>query len=121
MLGYVIRHRAELGDPFTFEVYADARNDQGQRIRIRREHSLNTAVAWMVQHSAELIAFAARSRSDSRLPAETTASERASADVDQARELSHVERGQLARRGRRVNRHAPGVRDGQQLGQQEGA
>ncbi len=62
VLGYVIRHRAELGDPFTFDVYADARNDQGRRIWIRREHSLNTAVAWMVQHSAELIAFAARAR-----------------------------------------------------------
>nr|WP_228512801.1 hypothetical protein [Clavibacter sp. VKM Ac-2872] len=95
VLGYVIRHRAELGDPFTFELYADARNDQGQRIWIRREHSLNTAVAWMVQHSAELIAFAARARSASRGPAETTAAEHASADVDQARELGHVERGQL--------------------------
>ncbi len=93
--GYVIRHRAELGDPFTFDVYADARNDQGQRIWIRREPSLDTAVAWMVQHSAELIAFAARSRSGSRRPAETTAAEHASADVDQARELGHVERGQF--------------------------
>ncbi len=95
VLGYVMRHRAELGDPFTFEIYSDARNDQGQRIWIRREHSLNTAVAWMVQHSAELIAFAARSRSGSRRPAETTAAEHASADVDQARELGHVERGQF--------------------------
>ncbi|UOW03741.1 hypothetical protein MU580_00240 [Clavibacter michiganensis subsp. michiganensis] len=49
----------------------------------------------MVQHSAELIAFAARSRSDSRGPAETTAAEHTSADVDQARELGHVERGQF--------------------------
>ncbi|PPF56006.1 hypothetical protein C5C13_11730 [Clavibacter michiganensis] len=95
VLGYVIRHRAELRDPFTFEVYADARNDQGQRIWIRREHSLNTAVAWMVQHSAELITFAAHSRSGSRGPAETTAAEHASAYVDQAREFGHVERGQL--------------------------
>ncbi len=81
----------------TFDVYADARNDQGQRIWIRREPSLDTAVAWMVQHSAELIAFAARSRSrsGSRGPAETTAAEHASADVDQARELGHVERGQF--------------------------
>ncbi len=95
VVGYVIRHRAELGDPFTFDVYADARNDQGRRIWIRREPSLDTAVAWMVQHSAELIAFAARSRSGSRGPAETTAAEHASADVDQARELGHVERGQF--------------------------
>ncbi|MWJ83492.1 hypothetical protein, partial [Clavibacter michiganensis] len=80
VVGYVIRHRAELGDPFTFDVYADARNDQGRRIWIRREPSLDTAVAWMVQHSAELIAFAARSRSGSRGPAETTAAEHASAD-----------------------------------------
>jgi hypothetical protein len=29
VLGYVMRHRAELGDPFTFEVHADARNELG--------------------------------------------------------------------------------------------
>ncbi|MGJ1464213.1 hypothetical protein ACR8AL_05065 [Clavibacter sepedonicus] len=95
VLGYVIPHRAAPGDPLTFELYADARNDQGQRVWIRREPSLNTTVAWMVQHSAELIAFAARARSAGRGPAETTAAERASADVDQARELGHVERGEL--------------------------
>ena len=50
-------------------------------------------MAWMVQHNAELIALAARSRSGSRGPAETTASERAYAEVDQARELSQVELG----------------------------
>ncbi len=70
-------------------------NDQGQRIWIRREPSLDKAVAWMVQHSAERIACAACSRSGSRGPAETTAAEHASADVDQARELGHVERGQF--------------------------
>ena len=60
VLGYVMRHRAELGDPFTFEVYADARNELGQRIWLRREESLNSAAAWMIQNSARLIAFAAR-------------------------------------------------------------
>ncbi|OUE28675.1 hypothetical protein BFL35_16520 (plasmid) [Clavibacter michiganensis] len=60
VLGYVMRHRAELGDPFTFEVYADARNDLGQRIWLRREESLKSAAAWMIQNSDRLIAFAAR-------------------------------------------------------------
>ncbi|MBT1636863.1 hypothetical protein [Clavibacter michiganensis] len=60
VLGYVMRHRAELGDPFTFEVYADARNELGQRIWLRREESLNSAAAWMIQNSDRLIAFAAR-------------------------------------------------------------
>jgi hypothetical protein len=58
VLGYVMRHRAELGDPFTFEVYADAQNARGQRIWVRREESLNSAVAWMMQNSGRLIAFA---------------------------------------------------------------
>ena len=60
VLGYVMRHRAELGDPFTYEVYADARNARGQRIWVRREESLNSAVAWMMQNSDRLIAFAAQ-------------------------------------------------------------
>jgi hypothetical protein len=60
VLGYVVRHRVELGDPFTFEIYADARNDRGQRIWVRREDSLNSAVAWMMQNGDRLIAFAAR-------------------------------------------------------------
>ncbi|MHC2186852.1 hypothetical protein [Rathayibacter agropyri] len=60
MLGYVMRVRAELGDPFTFEVDADARNEFGQRIWLRREESLNLADAWMVQNIDWLIAFAAR-------------------------------------------------------------
>jgi len=60
VLGYVMRHRAELGDPFTFEIYADARNERGQRIWVRREESLNSAVAWMMQNSGRLIAFAAQ-------------------------------------------------------------
>ncbi|GAB7304435.1 hypothetical protein MAFF212519_23140 [Clavibacter michiganensis] len=60
VLGYVMRHRAELGDPFTFEIYADAHNELGQRIWLRREESLNSAAAWMIQNSDRLIAFAAR-------------------------------------------------------------
>jgi hypothetical protein len=62
VLGYVMRHRAELGHPFTFEVYADARNARGQRIWIRREESLNSAAAWMTQNADRLVSFAARSR-----------------------------------------------------------
>ncbi|MBF4622630.1 hypothetical protein [Clavibacter sp. VKM Ac-2542] len=60
VLGFVMRVRAELGDPFTFEVYTDARNARGQRIWVRREDSLNSAVAWMMQNSGRLIAFAAQ-------------------------------------------------------------
>ncbi|MFH6681128.1 hypothetical protein [Clavibacter michiganensis] len=60
VLGYVMRVRAEIGDTFTFEVYADARNARGQRIWVRREESLNSAVAWMMQNSGRLIAFAAQ-------------------------------------------------------------
>ena len=62
VLGYVMRHRAEFGDPFTFEIYADARNTRGQRIWVRREDSLNSAVAWMMQNADRLVSFAARSR-----------------------------------------------------------
>ncbi|WP_316302839.1 hypothetical protein [Clavibacter michiganensis] len=60
VLGYVMRVRAELGDPFTYEVYANARNERGQRIWVHREASLNAAVAWMMQRSERLVAFAAR-------------------------------------------------------------
>jgi hypothetical protein len=73
VLGYVMRHRAELGDPFTFEIYADARNAHGQRIWVRREESLNSAVAWMMQNADRLVSFAARSRraQDEELDQET--------------------------------------------------
>ncbi|WP_440657194.1 hypothetical protein ACAD35_03002 (plasmid) [Clavibacter nebraskensis] len=71
VLGFVIRHRAELGEPFTFEMYADARNEHSQRIWIRREASLNSAVAWMVQNSDRLIAFAAQHRSSEPSPTGT--------------------------------------------------
>jgi hypothetical protein len=60
VLGYVMRVRAELGDPFTYEVYANARNDRGQRIWVHREASLNAAVAWMMQRSERLVALAVR-------------------------------------------------------------
>jgi hypothetical protein len=62
VLGFVMRVRAEIGDTFTFEVYADARNARGQRIWVRREDSLNSAVAWMMQNADRLVSFAARSR-----------------------------------------------------------
>jgi hypothetical protein len=60
VLGYVMRVRAEIGDPFTFEIYADSRNARGQRIWVRREASLNSAVAWMMQNGDRLVALAAR-------------------------------------------------------------
>jgi len=60
VLGFVMRVRAEIGDTFTFEVYADARNARGQRIWVRSEDSLNSAVAWMMQNSDRLIVFAAQ-------------------------------------------------------------
>ncbi|PPF68601.1 hypothetical protein C5E16_06590 [Clavibacter michiganensis] len=60
VLGYVMRVRAEIGDTFTFEVYAHARNARGQRIWGRSEESLNSAVAWMMQNSDRLIVFAAQ-------------------------------------------------------------
>ncbi|MDO4039272.1 hypothetical protein [Clavibacter michiganensis] len=60
ILGFVMRVRADIGDTFTFEVYADARNARGQRIWVRSEESLNSAVAWMMQNSDRLIAFAAQ-------------------------------------------------------------
>ena len=62
VLGYVVRHRVDLGDPFTFAIYADARNDSGQRIWVHREESLNSAVAWMMQNGDRLVAFAVRQR-----------------------------------------------------------
>ncbi|CAM98515.1 hypothetical protein pCM2_0034 (plasmid) [Clavibacter michiganensis subsp. michiganensis NCPPB 382] len=58
VLGYVMRIRAELGEPFTYEVYADARAERGQWIWIHREASLNAAVAWMMQRSDRLVALA---------------------------------------------------------------
>ncbi|WP_414171731.1 hypothetical protein [Clavibacter tessellarius] len=66
VLGYVMRIRAELGDPFTYEVYVDARNDRGQRIWVHREASLNAAVAWMMQRAGELVAFARERDVDGR-------------------------------------------------------
>lgn len=77
VLGYVMRVRAELGDPFTYEVYADARNERGQRIWIHRDASLNAAVAWMMQRSDRLVAFAARHAP----PAPTDVDEDPEADV----------------------------------------
>jgi hypothetical protein len=59
-LGYAMRVRAELGDPFTYEVYADARNERGQRIWVHREASSNAAAARMMPRSDRPVPFAAR-------------------------------------------------------------
>ncbi|WP_181030613.1 hypothetical protein [Clavibacter michiganensis] len=60
VLGCMMRVRAELGDPFTFEVHTNARNELGRRIWLRHEKSLNSAAGWMMQNSERFSAFAAR-------------------------------------------------------------
>jgi hypothetical protein len=73
VLGYVMRQRAELGDPFTFKIYADARNALRQRIWVRREEFLNSAVAWMVPHRDGLVTLAfARQFDDPKSTEKTT-------------------------------------------------
>ena len=56
--GYVLS-RAELGG-IVYHCYAHGRDDAGGRPWLRREDSLNSAVAWMVQHEAELSALTGR-------------------------------------------------------------
>ena len=57
-LGYVLS-RPELGG-VAYHCYAHGRDDAGGRPWLRREGSLNSAVAWMIQHQAELSALTAR-------------------------------------------------------------
>ena len=51
-LGYV-RTRSHLGRN-VFDVYAHCRDAQGRRPCLRTFESLNSAVAWMLQHEAEI-------------------------------------------------------------------
>ena len=67
-LGWVLRHRADLADPFSYEVYACGLGADGLRVWVARRASLNAAVAWVVQHDRELLAFSARLRSDPLQP-----------------------------------------------------
>jgi hypothetical protein len=57
-LGYVLS-RHELGG-IGYHCYAHGRDNAGGRPWLRREGSLNSAVAWMIQHEAELSALTAR-------------------------------------------------------------
>jgi hypothetical protein len=72
-LGWVLRHRADLADPFSYEVYACGLGADGLRVWVARRDSLNAAVAWVVQHDRELLAFSARLRADPTQPAGRTA------------------------------------------------
>ncbi|MDA3803372.1 hypothetical protein PED38_01010 [Clavibacter sp. CT19] len=68
-LGWVLRLRADLADPFSYEVYACGLGADGLRVWVARRTSLNAAVAWVVQHDRELLAFSARLRPDPLQPA----------------------------------------------------
>jgi hypothetical protein len=68
-LGWVLRHRDDLAAPFSYEVYACGLGDDGLRVWIARRTSLNAAVAWMIQHDRELVAYAGRLRPDPAQPA----------------------------------------------------
>lgn len=58
-LGY-LRSRAVCGG-YVFDVYAHCRDDAGGRPWVHAATSFNSAVAWAVQHDAEIRAVIARS------------------------------------------------------------
>jgi hypothetical protein len=58
-LGY-LKSRAVRGG-FAFDVYAHCRDDAGGRPWVHTASSFNSAVAWAVQHDAEIRALIARS------------------------------------------------------------
>jgi hypothetical protein len=57
-LGYVLS-RPELGR-IVYHCYAHGRDDSGGRPWLRQADSLNSAVAWMIQHERELSALTSR-------------------------------------------------------------
>jgi hypothetical protein len=57
-LGYVLS-RPKLGG-IVYHCYAHGRDGAGGRPWLRTEDSLNSAVAWMVQHEMELVALTSR-------------------------------------------------------------
>jgi hypothetical protein len=67
-LGWVLRHRDDLAAPFSYEIYACGLGDDGLRVWIARRGSLNAAVAWVIQHDRELVAYAGRLRRDPAQP-----------------------------------------------------
>ncbi|KDP90724.1 MULTISPECIES: DUF3572 family protein [Clavibacter] len=68
-LGWVLRHRDDLAAPFSYEVYACGLGADGLRVWVQRRDSLNAAVAWVMQHDAELLAFGRRLGADPGQPA----------------------------------------------------
>lgn len=54
-IGYVLSH-SHKGAPI-HHCYGHCRDDAGGRPWLRTTHSLNSAVAWMIQHQAELHAL----------------------------------------------------------------
>ncbi|WP_052129110.1 hypothetical protein [Clavibacter michiganensis] len=67
-LGWVLRHRADLADPFAYEVYACGLGPDGRRVWVARRETLNAAVAWVVQHGDELVTFGRGLRPDPAQP-----------------------------------------------------
>lgn len=67
-LGWVLRHRADLADPFTYEVYACGLGADGLRVWVARRDTLNAAVAWVMQHDEQLLAFGRGLRPDPTQP-----------------------------------------------------
>jgi len=57
-LGYVLS-RHELGR-IVYHCYAHGRDDAGSRPWLRRAESINSAVAWAIQHEGELSALTTR-------------------------------------------------------------
>jgi len=60
-LGYVRRHpRSDATRQYVFDAYAWCRDDLGGRPWLMTHTSLNSAVAWMIQHAAEIQAIIAK-------------------------------------------------------------
>jgi hypothetical protein len=82
-LGWVMRHRTDLAEPFAYEVYACGLGEDGLRVWVARRDSLNAAVAWVLQHDRELLAFARGLRPDPTQPgASASGEEEHAADAD---------------------------------------
>jgi hypothetical protein len=67
-LGWVLRYRADLADPFAYEVYACGLGPDGRRVWVARRDTLNAAVAWVVQHGDALLTFGRGLRPDPAQP-----------------------------------------------------
>lgn len=58
-LGYVVIRPVQGG--FLFDIYAHCRDDSQRRPRLHAAPSLNSVVAWAIQHASEIRALIARS------------------------------------------------------------